>query len=156
MKTNILSLHIEINNVKDEIKTNTEKIIKKIRIHMELINEKFKTTDSKIEDLEASIKLMSEKFQEHKSELTDIRKLHNHLNEENVLLNSTIKNVSLELETVKEKGNENVQYIRSSFVLEISNIPVQGKNENSVEIVCKVAELAEIDNFHRNQINVAH
>ena len=39
---------------------------------------------------------------------------------------------------------------------ELSNIPVQGKNKNSLEIVCKVAELAKIDNFHRNQINVAH
>ena len=39
---------------------------------------------------------------------------------------------------------------------ELSNIPVQGKNENSVEIVCKVAKLAKIDNFHRNQIDVAH
>ena len=39
---------------------------------------------------------------------------------------------------------------------ELSNIPVQGKNKNSLEIVCKVAELAKIDNFHRNQINVAY
>ena len=37
----------------------------------------------------------------------------------------------------------------------IFNIPVQGINENSVEIACKVAELAEIDSIHRNQIDVA-
>ena len=125
-------------------------------INTELINEKFKITDSKVEDLEASTKFMSDKFEEQKSELTDISKLHNHLKEENALLNSTIKNVRLELETVKENENENAQYIRSSFMLELSNIPVQGKNENSVEIVCKVADLAKIDNFHRNQIDVAH
>ena len=99
---------------------------------------------------------MSDKFEEQKSELTDIRKLNNHLKEENALLNSTIKSVRLELETVKEKENENAQYIRSSFMLELSNIPVQGNNENSVEIICKVADLVKIDNFHRNQINVAH
>ena len=113
-------------------------------------------TDSKVEDLEASIKFISEKFEEQKSELTSVRKLNNHLKEENALLNSTIKNVSLELEAVKEKENENAQYIRSSFMLELSNIPVQDKNENSVNIACKVAELAKIDNFHRNQIDVAH
>ena len=70
---------------------------------------------------------MSEKFEEQKSELTDIRKLSNHLTEENALLNSTVKNVRLELQTIKEKENENAQYIRSSFILELSNIPVQGK-----------------------------
>ena len=150
MKTNISSLHTEINNAKGDIKTNAEKINKKLRIHMELINEKLKITDSKVEDLEASIKFISEKFEEQKSELTDIRKLNNYLKEENVLLNWTIKNVRLELETVKEKENENAQYIRSSFILELSNIPVQDKNENSVEIVCKVVELIKINNFHRN------
>ena len=41
-------------------------------------------------------------------------------------------------------------------MLELSNIPVQGKNGNSLEIVCKVAELVEIDNFHINQIDVAY
>ena len=41
-------------------------------------------------------------------------------------------------------------------MLELSNIPVQDKNENSVSILCKVAELAKIDNFHRNQIDVVH
>ena len=156
METNISSLHTEINNVKEEIKTNTEKINEKLRIHTELINEKFRITDSKVEDLEASIKFISEKFEEQKSELTDVRKLNNHLMEENALLNSTIQNVRLELEAVKEKQNENAQYIRSSFMLELPNIPVQDKNENSVDIVCKVAELAKIDNFHRNQIDVAH
>ena len=156
METNISSLHTEINNVKEEIKTNTEKINEKIRIHTELINEKLRITDSKAEDLKASIKFISEKFEEQTSELTDVRKLNNHLKEENALLNSTIKNVSLELEAVKEKENENAQYIRSSFMLELSNIAVQDKNENSVDIVCKVAELAKIDNFHRNQIDVAH
>ena len=64
METNIWSLHIEINKIKEEIKTNTEKINEKLRIHMELINEKLKTTNSKVEDLEASIKFMSEKFEE--------------------------------------------------------------------------------------------
>ena len=87
MKTNISSLHTEINNAKGDIKTNAEKINKKLRIHTELINEKLKITDSKVEDLEASIKFISEKFEEQKSELTDIKKLNNYLKEENVLLN---------------------------------------------------------------------
>ena len=65
--------------------------------------------DSKVEDLEARIKFISEKFEEQKSELTSVRKLNNHLKEENALLNSTIKNVSLELEAAKEKENENAQ-----------------------------------------------
>ena len=111
MKTNISSLYSEIKNVKEEIKTNAEKINKKLRIHTELKNEKLKITGSKVEDLETSIKFMSEKFEDQKSELTDIRKPNNHLKEENVLLNSTIKNVRLELETVKKKKNENTQYI---------------------------------------------
>ena len=156
METNISSLHTEINNMKEEIKTNTEKINEKLRIHTELINEKFRITDSKVQDLEASIKFISEKLEEQKSELTNVRKSNNHLKEENALPNSTIKNVSLELEAVKEKENENAQYIRSSFIIELSNIPVQDENENSVDIVCKVAELAKIDNFHRNQIDIAH
>ena len=129
-------------------------INEKLRLETELINEKFRITDSKVEDLEVNIKFISEKFEEQKSELANVRKSNNHLKEENTLLHSTIKNVSLELEAAKE--NENAQYIRSSFMLELSNIPVQDKNKNSVNIVCKVAELAKIDNFHRNQIDVAH
>ena len=156
METNITLLHTEMNNVKEEIKINTQKINQQLRILMELLNEKLKITDSKVEDLEASIKFISEKFEEQKSELTDIRKLSNYLKEENTLLNSTIKNVRLELEAVKGKENENTEYIRSSFMFELSNIPAQGKNKNSVEIVCKVAELTKTDNFHRNQIDVAH
>ena len=115
-----------------------------------------KITDSKVEDLKASIKFISGKFKEQKFELTETRKLNNHLKEENALLNSTINNVRLELESVKEKENENAQYIGSSFMLELPNILVQGKNGNSVEIVCKVVELAKIDDFLRNQIDVAH
>ena len=141
--------------MKEQIKTNTEKINEKLRIYTELINEKLRLTDSKVEDLEASIKLISEKFEEQKSKLTN-RELNNHLKKENALLNSTIKNVRLDLEAVKEKENENAQYIRSNFMLELSNIPIQDKNENSGDIVCKVAELAKIDDFCRNQIDVAH
>ena len=63
MKTNILSLPTEINNVKEDNTTNAEKIKKLLRIHTELINERLKITDSKVEDLEASIKFMSEKFE---------------------------------------------------------------------------------------------
>ena len=138
METNITLLHTEINNVKEEIKINTQKINQKLRILMELLNEKLKITDFKVQDLDASIKFISEKFEEQKSELTDIRKLNNYLKEENTLLNSTIKNVRLELEAAKGKENENREYIRSNFMFELSNIPVQGKNKNSVEIVCKV------------------
>ena len=42
METNISSLHTEINNVKEEIKTNTEKINEKLRIHTGLISGKFR------------------------------------------------------------------------------------------------------------------
>ena len=74
IETNISSLHTDINNMKEVIKTNTEKINEKLRIHTELIDEKLKITDSKVEDLEASIKFISEKCEEQKSELIDIRK----------------------------------------------------------------------------------
>ena len=103
IEASISSFQTEINNVKEEINTNTEKINEKLRIHTELINQKLKITDSKVQDLEASIKFISEKFEEQKSELRDIRKLNGHLEEENALLYLTIKNVRLELETVKEK-----------------------------------------------------
>lgn len=104
--------------------------------------------------MEASIEFIPEKFEEQKSELRHIRKLNNNLQEENALLNSTIKSVRLELETLKEKENENLMYIRSIFMLELSYIPVQGKNKNSVQIECKVAEPAEIENVHRNTSDI--
>ena len=59
METNISSLHTEINNMKEEIKTNTEKINEKLRIHTELINEKLRITRSEVENLEASIKFIA-------------------------------------------------------------------------------------------------
>ena len=40
METNISLLHTEINNVKEKIKTNTEKTNDNLKIRTELINEK--------------------------------------------------------------------------------------------------------------------
>ena len=42
METDISLLHTEINNVKEEIKTNTEKINEKLRVHTEFINQKLR------------------------------------------------------------------------------------------------------------------
>ena len=138
--------------MKEEIKTNTEKINEKLRVHTELINEKLRG----LEGPRGQHKIYVRKIRKTKIRTKDVRKLNNHLKEENAFINSIIKNVRLKLEGVKEKENENAQYVISSFMLELSNIPVQDKNENSVSILCKVAELAKIDNFHRNQIDVAH
>ena len=152
METDISLLHTEINNVKEEIKTNTEKINEKLRVHTEFINQKLRG----LEGTRGQHKIYVRKIRRTKIRAKDVRKSNNHLKEENALLNSIIKNVRLKLEGVKEKENENAQYVISSFMPELSNVPVQDKNENSVGIVCKVAERAKIDNFHRNQIDVAH
>ena len=46
---------------------------------------------------------------------------------QSALLTTKIKDTRRELEIVKEKENENLQYIKSSFMLELLNILIQGK-----------------------------
>ena len=46
---------------------------------------------------------------------------------QSALLITKIKDTRRELEIVKEKENENSQYIKSSFMLDLSNILIQGK-----------------------------
>ena len=47
------------------------------------------------------------------------------------------------------------QYIRTAWMLDVVGIPTMG-NENSKDIICKVAELAGVKKFLSEQIYVGH
>ena len=60
-----------------------------------------------------------------------------------------------QLEKTKQQLNANAQYMRSSWMLEISGIRTS-KDEDTKGIVCKLASLAKMQDFSKDQIDVAH
>ena len=74
---------------------------------------------------------------------------------ENKYLNSELHMMKEQLETTKQQLNANAQYMRSSWMLEISGIPTS-KDEDSKGIVCKLARLVKTQDFSMDQIDVVH
>ena len=74
---------------------------------------------------------------------------------ENSELNSKINNLIEQQESQKVQTNQLEQYIRSSWMIEIAGIPYR-KEENYIQLISKLAELAEITNFNKNQIDLVH
>ena len=74
---------------------------------------------------------------------------------ENSELNSKTNNLIKQQESQKVQTNQLEQYIRSSWMIEIAGI-LYRKEENYIQLISKLAELAEITNFNKNQIDLVH
>ena len=74
---------------------------------------------------------------------------------ENQRLNVDIKDLKTQLQQSKDELNLHSQYIRSSWMVEISGILVK-KDENLYNIISKIIDLAGIENFSVDQIVIAH
>ena len=74
---------------------------------------------------------------------------------ENKHLNSELHMMKEQVETIKQQLNVNAKYMRSCWMLEISRIPTF-KEKDTKGIVCKLASLAKIQDFSKDQIDVAH
>ena len=74
---------------------------------------------------------------------------------ENSELNSKINNLIEQQESQKVQTSQLGQYTRVSWMIEIAGIPYH-REENCIQLISKLAELAESTNFNKNQIDLPH
>jgi hypothetical protein len=110
-----------------------------------------------VTEVENSQKFISDDFEKQKGELNKMSDRERIVREDNVQLKKQIRKLHVDLNEESSKRNEASQYIRSSFMVELSGLPPsQGKNENTLELVKKVAELGKYEDFDVNQVDVTH
>ena len=98
---------------------------------------------------------MSEYFEDQREDTKYIKLKQKNLGNENKQLNSELHMIKEQLEITNQQLNGNFQYMRSSWMLEISRIPTS-KDEDTKGIVCKLASLAKMQDFSKEKIDVAH
>ena len=74
---------------------------------------------------------------------------------ENSELNSKINNLIEQQESQKVQTSQLGQYTRVSWMIEIAGISYH-REENYIQLISKLAELAESTNFNKNQIDLPH
>ena len=97
---------------------------------------------------------MSKYFKDQREDTKYIKLKQKNLGNENKQLNSEMHMIKEQLEITKQQLNGNFQYMRSSWMLEISRIPTS-KDEDTKGIVCKLASLAKMQDFSKDKIDVA-
>ena len=119
------------------------------------LEERIKEAVRKIEPLESSADHIFKCFKDQREDIKDIKLKQKNLEKENKHLNSELHMMKEQLETTKQQLNANAQYMRSSWILEISGIPTL-KDEDTKDIVYKLASLAKMQDFSKDQVDVAH
>ena len=106
-----------------------------------------------VDEVEKSQKFLSEKFDELQTKVNSIDKNNKELKAENTFLNNKAKELSVDLENKRFKGNQLEQHGKREM-LEISGIP-QESNENCVELVHNPRNITN-SNIKISKIEVAH
>ena len=108
-----------------------------------------------VQDIEKRQEVINTNFDTHNSKIQDLINDNKKLHLENKRLNQEIDETITRQEETEVKINQLAQYNRSSFMLEISGIPLK-KSEDAVKLIEDVAIKVKIKNFDREQIDVAH
>ena len=61
----------------------------------------------------------------------------------------------MKLLRIKSKSIKQSQYVRYSWMVEVTGIPTL-KNENVADHINRLSDIAKIDNFMQEQIDIAH
>ena len=103
--------------------------------------------------------LISQKFEEQNLKISKIMQEYKKLFMKNWELNSQINNLIEQQESQKKRTktqtNQTRAVYRSSWMIEIASIS-NHKEKNCIQLISELAELAEIINFSKNQIDLAH
>ena len=110
--------------------------------------------ESNVTKIDESQKFIAEQYDKSKTTMDNLIKKNTQLDKENKEMNGRIKELEHKFEQEKISRIEQAQYQRRNM-LEIYGIPVT-ENENCVDIIVKLANLAKIEKFNRNMVEVAH
>ena len=136
-----------------------KKAVQNIETSQKLLNqqykEEFKELKKTAQDTETSQDLLSRKYEDHKDKMPQLIKDHKYLYEENVDLKNEISNLKEKSCDSKKRTSQLCQYLRSSWMLKNSGIPLT-ETEGSRFLITKLVDLANITRFSINQINMTH
>ena len=110
--------------------------------------------ESNVTKIDESQKFIAEQYDKSKTTMDNLIKKNTQLDKENKEMNGRIKELEHKFEQEKISRIEQAQYQRRNM-LEIYGIPVT-ENEICVDIIVKLANLAKIEKFNRNMVEVAH
>ena len=100
--------------------------------------EKLKKT---VSDVETTQKFLRDEYDESKDRVNNLTDDKKKMHLENQRLNADIKDLKTQLQQSKDELNLHSQYIRSSWMIETSSIPVK-KYENVYNIIIKIVDLS--------------
>ena len=120
----------------------------------------FDTIKNTLNDMgKKSQDLISQKFEEQNLKISKIMQEYKKLFMKNWELNSQINNLIEQQESQKNaqktQTNQTRAVYRSSWMIETAGIS-NHKEKNCIQLISELAELTEITNFNKNQIDLAH
>ena len=120
----------------------------------------FDTIKNTLNDMgKKSQDLISQKFEEQNLKISKIMQKYKKLFMKNWELNSQINNLIEQQESQKKRTktqtNQTRAVYRSSWMIETAGIS-NHKEKNCIQLISELAELTEITNFNKNQIDLAH
>lgn len=158
LNENFTNMKEQIQSVEDNLRKDINGIRKDFNNFKLEVDKRFEEVDKKVESIESSQNFISADFEKHKKNLETLSEKEKQLMSDNVQLYKKINSLKTSLEGETIKRNEASQYYRSSFMVEISNLPPNkhGHKEDTMDIVTKIAKLANFEDFDTSQIDVVH
>lgn len=120
--------------------------------------------DKSVEELLESQDFISKEFEKQKTVMNNITNKNTLVDKENKTLKGQLTSLQHQLEEEKASRNVDTQYLRSSLNIKIVGVPFQigediksePNNQATLAIVLKIAEVAHINHFSYNHIDVCH
>ena len=137
-----------------EMTTTVSSLAENLKEYKAEMANRINVIESNVTKIDESQKFIAEQYDKSKTTMDNLIKKNTQLDKENKEMNGRIKELEHKFEQEKISRIEQAQYQRRNM-LEIYGIPVT-ENENCVDIIDKLANLAKIEKFNRNMVEVAH
>lgn len=147
-----------------EVNTKLTNLNEAFETKLNILDDRITKVESTQTELEKSQKFLSSQFETNKTVTNNITKTNIKLEKENTILQNQIRSLYNDLEEERAVRNEENQYHRTSLNFKILGVPLQlgedkvnaASNNITTGIVAKLAEMAKIDNFTLDDIDVSH
>lgn len=146
----------QIKNVETNIRSEIQETRNDLNEFKVQIDKRLVDLSTRINEVENSQSFISADFEKYKVEMSIITNNEKSLQKDNAHLNTQVNQLKQNLQEESLKRIESAQYYRSSFMVELSGLPQNSQNEDSIDLVKKIATLAKFEYFDVSQIDVAH
>ena len=133
----------EVKSLRDDIKN-----------YQNAIDESVNQLSARVESVESSQQFLNHQYEIFKNVVDKLQRRDMMREKENNQLKDKVKKLQSKLRSETSARNDLAQYQRRNMC-KISGVPVQ-KDENSVDIVHKIARIAKIGNFDQKSVYLAH